>query len=296
MGAANGKSFEAGQMHDLECDDATGIFPMMSDEDFQELKRSIQTNGQLMPIELWQGRLIDGRNRLKACRELMLEPKFRALEELPCGSVVEYVAAANLHRRHLSASQRAMVAARMRAVYDAAARERRAHRPGAQAVVPFGNARDQAGSLVGVSGRSVDSATKVLREGDEALVRACDDGIVSVATAARLATLPKEIQREAIQGGPQAVAEVLRGARPQSQWPLSDDVNELLMLVQRIEDRIGRRYRNLTEMANADGYDKRVLAVQMQQLRRFSEWLSRFLGEERLPHVPRARAFGTHLS
>jgi transposase len=81
--------------------------------------------------------------------------------------------AMNLHRRHLNSSQKGMVAARAREIYDRQAKERqregqergRKSQKGFPENLPEtdprkGDARDQAGKAVGVSGRTVDHATK----------------------------------------------------------------------------------------------------------------------------------------
>lgn len=85
------------------------IFPMMGDDEFAALKADIRANGQREPIWTYQGKVIDGRNRLKACRELGMEPKLK--EWNGEGSMVEFVVSLNLHRRHLSDDQRGICAA-----------------------------------------------------------------------------------------------------------------------------------------------------------------------------------------
>jgi hypothetical protein len=47
------------------------IFPMMTASEFAALKRDIQENGLLEPIELYEGKVIDGRNRYRACYEML---------------------------------------------------------------------------------------------------------------------------------------------------------------------------------------------------------------------------------
>jgi hypothetical protein len=59
-----------------------------------------------------------------------------------------------------------------------------------------GKARDQAGKALGVSGRTVDFATKVLREAEPDIVKAVDEGRMAVSTAAVLASEAPEIQKE----------------------------------------------------------------------------------------------------
>ena len=77
------------------------------EDEFEELKTSITTFGQLDPIELMDGVILDGEHRYSACIELGIEPiAVEVSHDDPAG----YVIAKNLHRRHkeLNAGQRAL--------------------------------------------------------------------------------------------------------------------------------------------------------------------------------------------
>lgn len=77
--------------------------------DHEPLVDDIKRRGQMMPIILLpDGRLLDGRNRLKACRELGIDPCFRTVDP---DNPIAYVISANEHRRHLTSAQRAALAA-----------------------------------------------------------------------------------------------------------------------------------------------------------------------------------------
>jgi len=85
------------------------LFPLMVGDDFAALAEDVKSNGLLEPIWLHpDGRVIDGRNRYKACRAVDVEPSFRTWSGE--GSLVEFIVSLNLHRRHLTSSQRAMAA------------------------------------------------------------------------------------------------------------------------------------------------------------------------------------------
>ena len=88
--------------------DVSNIFPMMSDEEFDALKQDIKAQGLLEPIWIHaDGSIIDGRNRHRACVELGVTPLFRTYQgENP----VAFSISQNIKRRHLTDSQRAMIA------------------------------------------------------------------------------------------------------------------------------------------------------------------------------------------
>ena len=77
-----------------------------------------------------------------------------------------------------------------------------------------GDARDAAGKAVGVSGFSVDCATKVLKQGSKELQKAVEQKKIKVSTAARLAQVPKRVQREAVKGGKAAVRNAIEQHAP----------------------------------------------------------------------------------
>jgi ParB-like chromosome segregation protein Spo0J len=84
------------------------LFPMMSDLEISDMSKDIKANGQRNPIVIHEGKILDGRNRYAACVMADIDPievPFKGKDAL------SYVLSTNLHRRHLSTSQRAMVAA-----------------------------------------------------------------------------------------------------------------------------------------------------------------------------------------
>lgn len=86
-------------------------FPSMSEEEFEELKKDIARNGLQMPIVLCpQGTVLDGWHRYQACKEMGVPLMIEQIKD-PNAPLVDIVSSLNLHRRHLSASQRAAIAA-----------------------------------------------------------------------------------------------------------------------------------------------------------------------------------------
>ena len=86
------------------------LFPLLNGEDFDELVVDIEAHGLCEPIVMFEGKILDGRNRYRACIEAGAEPTFTVYQG---NDPVAYVISLNLRRRHLDESQRAMVAAKL---------------------------------------------------------------------------------------------------------------------------------------------------------------------------------------
>jgi len=84
------------------------LFPLIYGDEFQLLCEDIKKEGLNHPVVLLDNTILDGRNRYRACVKVDIEPTF---EEFKGGDPLAFVLSENLHRRHLTASQRAALAA-----------------------------------------------------------------------------------------------------------------------------------------------------------------------------------------
>ena len=178
------------QFEDIDIHPAATIFPMMDGLEYELFKADIEVNGQIEPVVFWCGQLLDGRNRYRACREIDKEPwTIEIPEEI---DPWKFVISHNLHRRHLSETQRAMVAARLA---NLELGDNQHTKEGGPIGPPsISNAAEQ----LSVSPNSVKRAKKVLAKGSKELIEACDKDRVAVSKAAKAATQttdPKEQNR-----------------------------------------------------------------------------------------------------
>jgi ParB-like chromosome segregation protein Spo0J len=174
---------------------AAELFPMMSEFDLFAMVADIKANGQREPIILHEGMILDGRNRYAACQKLGIEPE--TMDWAGRGDPVAFVISLNLHRRHLSESQRAMVAARLAKLEVGRPKEK----PSIEGITT-----DRAAELLHVGRASVERARTVQEKAAPELAQAVDRGDIPVSTAAKLVHLPKDRQRELAASGKKAAA------------------------------------------------------------------------------------------
>lgn len=89
-----------------EFHDIAGIFHLLPDDELNKLADSIRANGLRHPIILYEGKVLDGRNRTLACEIAGVTPEYSEFK----GTHEEAIAATwadNHDRRHLTSSQKA---------------------------------------------------------------------------------------------------------------------------------------------------------------------------------------------
>lgn len=109
---------------------AADLFPMLGDEELQELAEDIRVNGLIEPVWLWNdpqhGRvLLDGRNRVAACAIAGVEPTTRTYTG---DDPVSFVISENVRRRHLTEGQKADIALRAEKHYAEQAKAKEVER------------------------------------------------------------------------------------------------------------------------------------------------------------------------
>jgi hypothetical protein len=55
------------------------VLPLLTGREFDDLVEDIGKNGLRDPINLFEGRIIDGRNRERACLKAGVEPRYRSI-------------------------------------------------------------------------------------------------------------------------------------------------------------------------------------------------------------------------
>jgi ParB-like chromosome segregation protein Spo0J len=154
----------------LEPHPLSSLMPMMSETELKKLRADILEVGLKEPITLFEGKILDGRNRYQACQDLGVDPAFEEFTGTE-DEALDYVLAKNVHRRQLTSSQKAVIALRCLDQIKEEVQQRRIERiketvaakkemgellPSSPKKAP--KATDIAGMIVGVSGRYVADA------------------------------------------------------------------------------------------------------------------------------------------
>jgi ParB-like chromosome segregation protein Spo0J len=100
-------------VNEIKIHPACDLFPSMSEEDFQELKANIAEHGVRDFVTFWQGQLVDGRHRVRAMQELGIDVACHSSELFDDDDPFAFAISVNLKRRHLTTSQRAMIASKL---------------------------------------------------------------------------------------------------------------------------------------------------------------------------------------
>jgi hypothetical protein len=122
---------------ELEFHPIANLFPLMEGSEFDALVADIKANGLREQIVLYEGMILDGRNRYRALRALGISPT--EIPEHPFGSFcgrdvlaaqdpgkdpAGFVVSRNIHRRHLTAERRrALIAELIKAQPEKSDRE-----------------------------------------------------------------------------------------------------------------------------------------------------------------------------
>lgn len=182
-------------MKRLEYHPLADILPLIEGREYENLRDDIHTKGLIEPIWLYQGKILDGRNRDRACREIGIEPTFR---EYTGNDPAGFVLSLNLARRHLNESQRAMAAAKLATMKWGGDRSK----------APIGDLSiDHAADLLNVGSKSVERARVVWDSDHSDLIELVRQARVAVSTAASVA-------KESASFIGSVVGKVLSGMKP----------------------------------------------------------------------------------
>ena len=191
------------------------IFPLIDGAEFSALRDDIAAHGVREPVVLFEGAILDGRNRYRAAQAAGVDCP---MTEYRGDDAAAFVVSLNIHRRHLTESQRAMAASKLANLAHGQRADQRAARPENLPIFPEEKTKpapvsqSEAAKLLNVSDRSLRTAKKVQEEAPQEVVKAVEAGHISVSLAAQVAELPDDVQAEVAAVEPEQMKEAARDA------------------------------------------------------------------------------------
>ena len=106
--------------------ETSSYLPLLEGEEFDDLVEDIRQFGQIEPATLYEGKIIDGRNRYRACQLLNIELKVREWKPSEATGLtpLQYVISENIVRRHLNPAQKSEIGLLLLEEEEMLARER----------------------------------------------------------------------------------------------------------------------------------------------------------------------------
>jgi len=179
------------------------LLPKMTDEEFTELKASIQAEGQHYPIIANEDlEVLDGHHRFRACIDLGIEPDFEVRKFDDKLLEKKFVIEANLRRRHLNNFQLVELAVPLLEIEKALAKQRQSQggKNGRNAQLGLASddteptikakATEVVAKKAGVSTRTFERGKKIIEKASEEDKQKLREGKSSIAKVYREVVTP----------------------------------------------------------------------------------------------------------
>jgi hypothetical protein len=161
----------------MEFHEIANVWPLMTDDALTELANDIRANGLMNPIWLYEGKVLDGRNRWTACIMAGVKP---TTKEYTGDNPTAFAVSMNDKRRHMNKGQLGAIAVELLPFFERDAAKRKKSTEGRprketekpvekipQVILPQSKSRQEAAKSVGVNDRYVSDAKKVKQEAPE---------------------------------------------------------------------------------------------------------------------------------
>jgi hypothetical protein len=196
------------------------IFPLIEGAEFAALVDDIKAQGLREKIWLYDGKILDGRNRYLACQKAKVKPLYR---KFTGKDALAFVVSLNIARRHLTIEQRAFAGARI------ANMQRGENQHTARAATSQKEIAEQ----LGISADSIQRAKRVIASGSKALQQAAEAGDVPLRKASAVVDLPKSEQIAAATQKAERPAEPLETDILSDRWTPDEDEGEKIALIEK---------------------------------------------------------------
>ncbi|NLE03368.1 MAG: ParB N-terminal domain-containing protein [Crenarchaeota archaeon] len=216
------------------------MLPRMSTEEFNELKVSIQQEGQHYPIVVNEDlEVLDGHHRFRACTELGIEPDFEVRHFEDKLLEKKFVIEANLRRRHLNNFQLVELAVPLLEIEKALAKKRQKEGGKNGRDLQLGLAPDDTkpafkakatevvAKKAGVSTRTFERGKKIIENASEENKQLLRDGKISISKVYQEIVTPKKESPSKINSSLETTAAVMDPKIEQNTTAIADLVKDL---------------------------------------------------------------------
>lgn len=175
----------------MEFHEYANIFPLMGEEEMARLVEDVREKGLLEQIVVFEGKVLDGRNRWVACERLGIEDEAEReaveYDEIFVGATrddaFKFVISKNLVRRHLTAGQIGIIAAKAEGMREEERKKAKARmakggkgdfgegKQKSAEVGAVGQVRDKVSEMFGISHDTYDKSRDLLKEKPELAVQ-----------------------------------------------------------------------------------------------------------------------------
>ena len=163
-------------------------------DNFEEIKSSIKDVGQIDPITLFEGQVLDGVQRYTICQELGIDPRFHTPE---ISNPLQYVLAKNKNRRHATKSQISMAVVKMANLAVHGSNQFGIKRGAFATKAPL--TRTELSAQSGLTISEIERSKRTFLKGIPDVVAAVELGKLTATASDVIAQLPKEDQPAALQ-------------------------------------------------------------------------------------------------
>ncbi|MCL2172414.1 MAG: ParB N-terminal domain-containing protein [Candidatus Bathyarchaeota archaeon] len=199
------------------------MLPVMSQEEFEQLRESIRTEGQHYPIIVSEDLVVlDGHHRFRACLELGVDPDFEVKHFENKLLEKKFVIEANLRRRHLNNFQLVELAVPLLEIEKALLKEKQIQKSQNESALVVETNKEDSFSELEAKGKTVENiarkagvSTRTLERGKKIIEKASEDdkqklreGKTSISKVYRDITPPKASQK--IEPNPEKLIDSLK--------------------------------------------------------------------------------------
>jgi hypothetical protein len=202
---------------DYEYHKLASIFPRMESKQYKPFADDIAKHGLREPICLFEGKILDGRHRYEAMKVAKREFDELDFTELDEGTdPIDYIKSHNLYHRHLTESQRGMVAAKLASLNQLGSNQHTAKGPSIE----------EASKAVNVSKATTERAKTVLDKGVPKLVEMVEQGKIKASVAQKIADKTKEDQETLVA---KPLVDILKALSKRNEIDAYDEIEKKLI-------------------------------------------------------------------